>query len=87
MENYFHQEFVLFEDDTIQVELPLEVIEFSENYNVNSISSVWFGISNLPGQTYILQKANAFWDGGLLNSYPYGPTPTSPNNYLAYANN
>ena len=87
MENYFHQEFVLFEDDTIQVELPLEVIEFSENYNVNSISSVWFGISNLPGQTYILQKANAFWDGGLLNSYPYGAFPTSPNNYLAYANN
>jgi hypothetical protein len=87
MENYFHQEFVLFEDDTIQVELPLEVIEFSENYNVNSISSVWFGISNLPGQTYILQKSNEFWDGGLLNSYPYGPAPTSPNNYLAYANN
>ena len=71
MENYFHQEFVLFEDDTIQVELPLEVIEFNNVYNVGSYDNVWFGISTTPGGTYILQKANANWDQGILNGNVY----------------
>lgn len=85
--SYLNQEFVIFEDDTLEIELPLEVIEFTSNYNVSSIASVWFGVSNLPNQSYILTKSNAFWDGGILNSYPYGNSPSSPYNYLSYATN
>mgnify|MGYP003646704250 CR=1 FL=1 len=71
MENYFHQEIVVFEDDTIVIEFPLEVIEFNNVYNVGSYDNVWFGISATPGGTYIQQYANANWDQGILNGNAY----------------
>ena len=71
MENYFHQEIVVFEDDTIVIEFPLEVIEFNNVYNVASTDNVWFGISSTPGGTYIQQYANANWDQGILNGNAY----------------
>jgi hypothetical protein len=71
MENYFHQEIVVFEDDTIVIKFPLEVIEFNNVYNVGSYDNVWFGISSTPGGTYIQQYANANWDQGILNGPAY----------------
>ena len=71
MENYFHQEIVVFEDDTIVIEFPLEVIEFNNVYNVGAYDNVWFGISTTPGGTYIQQYANANWDQGILTGPAY----------------
>lgn len=64
--NHLDQEFIIFEDDTLEVELPLEVIEFNNTYNIGSYDNVWFGIATTPGNSYILQKANYNWDQGLL---------------------
>jgi len=71
MENYFHQEIVVFEDDTIVIEFPLEVIEFNNVYNVASTDNTWFGISSTPGGTYILQFANYSWNQGILTGPAY----------------
>ena len=71
MENYFHQEIVVFEDDTIVIEFPLEVIEFNNVYNVASTDNTWFGISSTPGGTYILQFANYGWNQGILTGPAY----------------
>ncbi len=71
MENYFHQKIVVFEDDTIVIEFPLEVIEFNNVYNVASTDNTWFGISSTPGGTYILQFANANWNQGILGGNAY----------------
>ena len=71
MENYFHQEIVVFEDDTIVIEFPLEVIEFNNVYNVGAYDNVWFGISSTSGGTYILQFANPNWNQGILGGNAY----------------
>lgn len=71
MENYFHQKIVVFEDDTIVIEFPLEVIEFNNVYNVASTDNTWFGISSTPGGTYILQFANINWNQGILGGPAY----------------
>jgi len=70
--NHLDQEFVIFEDDTLEIELPLEVIEFNNTYNIGSYDNVWFGIATAPGNSYILQKANYNWDQGLLTGGYYG---------------
>lgn len=70
--NHLDQEFVIFEDDTLEIELPLEVIEFNNTYNIGSYDNVWFGIATAPGNSYILQKANYNWDQGLLTGDYYG---------------
>lgn len=66
MENYFHQEIVVFEDDTLIIEFPLEVVEFNNAFNVSSTDNAWFGVSSTPGGSYILQIANHNWDRGIL---------------------
>jgi len=66
MENYFHQEIVVFEDDALIIEFPLEVVAFNNVYNVSSIDNAWFGISSTPGGSYILQIASYNWDRGIL---------------------
>lgn len=70
--NHLNQEFVIFEDDTLEIELPLEVIEFNNTHNIGAYDNVWFGISTAPGSTYIIQKANYNWDQGLLTGDYYG---------------
>jgi len=66
MENYFHQEIVVFEDDTLIIEFPLEVVEFNNAFNVSSTDNAWFGVSSTPGGSYILQIASFNWDQGIL---------------------
>ena len=86
MENYFHQEIVVFEDDTIVIEFPLEVIEFNNVYNVASTDNVFFAISSTPGGTPIQQYANSGWNQGILGGPAYNfitqnITNGTPGNY------
>lgn len=69
--SFLNQEFVVFEDDDIAFDIPLDVIEFNNVHNVGSYDNVLMGWSTTPGGSYVLQLANYNWDQGILGGNAY----------------